>query len=63
VLRSDGGDKWYEHPVHASESAVEEALGCTLELGADDGHSNGYVILVVFFEWIFFVLFLGARIL
>ncbi|CAF0725360.1 unnamed protein product [Brachionus calyciflorus] len=32
ILRSDSGEKWYEHPITASESAVEEALGCTLEL-------------------------------
>lgn len=32
VLRSDAGEKWHEHPIVASESAVEEALGCTLEL-------------------------------
>lgn len=43
ILRNDTGDKWYEHPMHASESAIEEALGCTLELGAqsEDGQSNG----------------------
>ena len=56
VLRSDGGDKWYEHPIHASESAIEEALGSTLELGADDGHSNGYVFLINFFDWNLFFL-------
>lgn len=42
ILRNDTGDKWYEHPINASESAIEEALGCTLELGAqsEDGQSN-----------------------
>lgn len=32
ILRSDTGEKWYEHPIVATEQAVEEALGCTLEL-------------------------------
>ena len=43
ILRNDTGDKWYEHPILASESAIEEALGCTLELahGSDDAHSTG----------------------
>lgn len=31
ILRYDtGSEKWTEHPVVASESAIEEALGCTL---------------------------------
>jgi ankyrin len=34
ILRSDNGEKWYEHPIVATESAIEEALGCTLELAA-----------------------------
>lgn len=34
ILRSDSGEKWYEHPIVATEQAVEEALGCTLELAA-----------------------------
>lgn len=44
ILRSDMGEKWYEHPIIATESAIEEALGCTLELAAsgDDGNTaNG----------------------
>ena len=32
ILRSDAGEKWYEHPVQATDTAIEEALGCTLEL-------------------------------
>ena len=27
ILRSDGGEKWYEHPMVASDTAVEEILG------------------------------------
>lgn len=34
ILRSDSGEKWYEHPIIATEQAIEEALGCTLELAA-----------------------------
>jgi ankyrin len=40
VLRSDSGEKWYEHPIVATESAVEEALGCTLELNNQGGGSG-----------------------
>jgi ankyrin len=39
ILRNDTGDKWYEHPILATESAIEEALGCTLELQAM-AHNN-----------------------
>jgi ankyrin len=51
ILRNDSGDKWYEHPLVATESAIEEALGCTLELAAtnavaaasnEDAQSNGH---------------------
>lgn len=37
ILRNDSGEKWYEHPLVATESAIEEALGCTLELAATVG--------------------------
>ena len=41
ILRSDAGEKWYEHPIVASETAIEEALGCTLEMATDgDAHSG-----------------------
>lgn len=40
ILRSDAGEKWYEHPISASESAVEEALGCTLELLSVQNHES-----------------------
>ena len=42
ILRSDLGEKWYEHPLAASESAIEEALGYTLEMGGsvEDGQST-----------------------
>lgn len=40
ILRSDAGEKWYEHPISASESAVEEALGCTLELLSVQHHES-----------------------
>jgi len=31
VLRSDTGEKWYEHPTPTSDNALEEALGVPLE--------------------------------
>lgn len=47
ILRSDSGEKWYEHPAAASEAQIEEALGCTLEMVAagaaadtPDAHSD-----------------------
>jgi ankyrin len=40
ILRSDSGEKWHEHPILATEAAVEEALGCTLELAATNTHNN-----------------------
>jgi ankyrin len=53
ILRSDNGEKWYEHPTVSTESAIEEALGCTLELAVaaavvtgsstDDGHSGHHM--------------------
>lgn len=48
ILRSDSGDKWYEHPLLASETAIEEALGCTLEMATGssetpDAHSEAAV--------------------
>ena len=34
ILRSDGGEKWYEHPVVSTDGAVEEILGkTTLKIG------------------------------
>jgi hypothetical protein len=27
ILRNDNGEKWYEHPIVTTESAIEEALG------------------------------------
>jgi ankyrin len=40
IMRSDSGEKWYEHPIVATESAIEEALGCTLELNNQGGGSG-----------------------
>lgn len=40
ILRSDSGEKWYEHPIIATEQAIEEALGCTLELAATAALNN-----------------------
>ena len=40
ILRSDTGEKWYEHPIVATETAIEEALGCTLELHNAGGGSG-----------------------
>lgn len=37
ILRSDLGEKWYEHPIIATESAIEEALGYTQEMGGGGG--------------------------
>ncbi|XP_076454790.1 uncharacterized protein LOC143289416 isoform X40 [Babylonia areolata] len=31
VMRSDNGESWYEHPLAASEEAVSDALGSSLE--------------------------------
>lgn len=31
VMRSDNGESWYEHPLAATEEAVTEALGGSLE--------------------------------
>ena len=36
ILRSDNGEKWYEHPINATESALEEALGASLDLHQND---------------------------
>ena len=33
ILRSDNGEKWYEHPMIATEDAVNEAMGGTMEGG------------------------------
>lgn len=33
ILRSDNGESWYEHPVQATEDAVTEALGTSIEGG------------------------------
>jgi hypothetical protein len=40
ILRSDNGEKWYEHPIIATETAIEEALGCTLELTAANANAT-----------------------
>lgn len=40
IMRSDSGEKWTEHPIVATESAIEEALGCTLELTGEDAQSQ-----------------------
>jgi len=41
ILRNDSGEKWYEHPIVTTDTAIEEALGCTLDLAShDDGQSN-----------------------
>jgi ankyrin len=31
LLRSDNGEKWYEHPIQSTDTALEEALGCPIE--------------------------------
>ena len=31
VMRSDNGESWYEHPLAATEEAVSDALGGSLE--------------------------------
>ena len=33
ILRSDNGEKWYEHPMIATEDAVNEAMRGTMEDG------------------------------
>ena len=33
ILRSDNGEKWYKHPMIATEDAVNEAMSGTMEGG------------------------------
>jgi ankyrin len=31
ILRNDNGEKWVEHPIASTDTAIEEALGCPIE--------------------------------
>ena len=63
-MRSDDGEKWYEHPMIATEEAVNDALGGSLEGLSTQSIASTSIsslwsehVFCFYFDFIFIIIF------